>query len=195
MEEPPRKPDQLDALLARKRLSGPEYDFIAARVLDGVSRGARIRRVALYAAPALAAALVIAIVLPGSDGLRAKGAHTRAPALEIACAIGGASSCPRGAVLTFRVEDAIEGGYLHAWAEPGAGGERVWYFSGPEAVPVEAGRGLHVLRRGARIVAGQAPGRYAVRLVLARERLDREALLDRPRAVLADVTVPLEVTP
>src|SRR5687768_8824056 len=114
MQEPPRKPDQLDVLLARKRLSGPEYDLIAARVLDGASRGARARRVALYAAPTLAAAaaLVVALVLPRSDGMRAKGARTATPALEIACAIGGASSCPRGALLTFRVEDAPAAGYL-----------------------------------------------------------------------------------
>src|SRR5690242_7880096 len=118
MQEQPRKPDQLDALLARTRLSGPEYEFIAARVLDGVSRGARAKRLALYVAPALAAAaaLVVALTLPDSDELRAKGARTAAPALEVACAGGGASSCPSGALLTFRVEDAAAPGYLHAWA-------------------------------------------------------------------------------
>jgi hypothetical protein len=195
LEPPPREPDELDALLARKRLSGPEYDFIAARVLDQASRPARAKRVALYALPALAAAAVLALaILPGTDdGLRPKGASSTQPALELVCGSGTPGSCPQGELLTFRVEDVRKSGYLHAWAEPAGGGERVWYFEGTRAVPVEARSGPQVLRRAVRIGDQQPPGRYRIRLVLAAAPLDREALLQHTGDALADTTTWLEV--
>ena len=195
LEPPPRQPDDLDVLLAQKRLSGAEYDAIAQRVLAQAGRPARTRRIALYAAPILAAAAALLLVLlPRTDGLRSKGVQGPGTGLELLCGSGQLDRCEQGQLLTLRVEDVAAPGYLHAWAEPVAGGERIWYFAGDSAVPVTPKPGPQLLDRAVRVGAQHAPGQYRVHMVLAPARLERDALLGATDSAWTAVTTSLEIS-
>ncbi len=149
---------------------------------------------------AAAAAVVLLVPRPESDGLRPKG--RAAAALEVACVGGTLAACPRGATLVFSVAlDPGHAGYLAAWAEPRAGGERIWYFSAETETPhvsgeaADTGDGVAVLKRGIRLGPEHAPGTYDVRLVVTAEPATRAALLGAGApAPLGAAEFPLEVS-
>jgi hypothetical protein len=205
-----RKTDRIDTLLARGRLSGPAREEILERVLVASAGEAAAsvpwwrRPMVSFGLPALAAAAaLLVLVRRPDDGLTAKGAPVVEPALEVACATEGPSaapaasavSCATGQNLAFRVEDATEDGFLTAWAEPVAGGERVWYFVGDGAAPVVAHPGVQTLRRAVRLGAEQPPGAYRVHLLLSVRPLSREDALGQRGDVASRAIVPLEVRP
>jgi hypothetical protein len=187
-----REPDDLDALLARGRLGGPERERIAKRVVGETARKRRVWPALVAGTSALAAAAALLLVLGGpSDGLRPKGSEASA-ALDVVCTIGDLHRCPRGGTLAFSIEGATEPTFVHAWAEQ-AGHERVWYFAGGDAVRTDPQR--RVLERG--VVVDADPGMLRVHVVVARKQLSRETLL-RPEAnaeVVHAAIVEIEVTP
>lgn len=121
--------NELDRLLAKGKLGGPRADKVLDRLMKE-RRAARRRRLAvIWGGPLLAMAAVLVFMLrPTSDGFRARG-DGEGPVIEVTCKDGSANRCPSGGTLVFRVDGAVAGGFLAAWAEPAGGGKRVWYFA------------------------------------------------------------------
>src|SRR5262249_49600660 len=117
--------DELDRLLARGRLGGPRHE----RVLGKILAERRWRRRMLWAAPALAMAAALVLILrPPDGGFRARGGG-EGPVIQVTCKDGQLEACPKGGTLVFRVDGATAGNYLIAWAEPVGGGSKIWYFA------------------------------------------------------------------
>jgi hypothetical protein len=188
-----RKSDEIDHLLARGRMGGPAREEVLARVLDAQAPALAPwwrRAFAQYWAPVLAAAAILLFAIrPKDDRFTPKGAPSAGPALSVLCV----DACRPGSTLAFQVEDARAAAYLTAWAEPVAGGERVWYLEGTRA-PVDALAGMQTLKQAVRLGPSQPPGAYRVHLVLSAAPLSREVALGTHEAI-AEVVVPLEVTP
>jgi hypothetical protein len=91
----------------------------------------------------------------------------------------------------FRVSGAGDGGYLAAWAEPSAGGQRIWYLDGAR---VPANLEPQLLPVAVTLGAEQPPGHYQIHLVLTQKPLSRDDLLAAP-ATLASARAELEVKP
>jgi hypothetical protein len=197
--------DDLDALLAGGRLSGPARDRIFDKVAAEVAQESRPRArrrvwtVAMVAAGA-AAVLIVAPRLMTTrtpDGFRAKGG---APGLQldVACTGGTLGACPQGATLTFGAAGAPGSGVLSAYAEPlEPGHERIWYFSAEGESPLlTVGDGTAVARRAIRVGNEHAPGRYRVHVFLTPTPVSRTVLLaGGPPDALARLTVDLQVAP
>ena len=177
--------DELDRLLARGKLGGPGHDRIVQAVLAGRAReGRRWRRPALVSS-GLALALAAGVALFAvpdrvRDDLRAKGptAARPTPRLDVSCVGARLDACPVGATLLFATVGASPGGYLTAYAEPVAGGERIWYFSAEGRSPgVATSTGTEVAAEGVTVGAEHAPGEYRVRLWLTGRPVVRAAAL------------------
>jgi hypothetical protein len=183
--------DKIDDLLARGRLSGPRRERIFEEVDRRVRGGLRARSKFWIVAGPLALAAGLAILLRSQGDGRpepyaAKG--TSGSTLELACSGGELSSCPRGSKLMFRLQALPSSGFLHAYAEPLEGQERVWYYPTAANPPPYIEPGLAGQLMGQGIVIGQehAPGRYRVHLVVASTPLSREELLaPSPRNLIA----------
>jgi hypothetical protein len=205
--------DELDLLLAGGRLRGPAAERLRARVLDQSAaapprrRGARL---AISAVLVLGAAAVLPLMVaqrePGPpSGTRAKGAGdsaaTATPLIaEVACT-GAASAarlgtCPTGSRVSIAISGAPTGGYVGAYAEPVAGGPRIWYFSsedGPAALSESEGE-TRLASRSIVLGSEQPPGRYRVHVVLSSRPLGREEILDRGAAgAISRTVLPLDV--
>jgi hypothetical protein len=92
------------------------------------------------------------------------------------------------------------GGFLAGYAEPRAGGERVWYFSADSetpAVPAAAAEQTVAFERAIRIGPETPPGEYRVHLFLTRAPMPRSALLapGNPADILARREATLVVVP
>src|SRR5262249_8677096 len=128
------KPERLDELLARGNLSGPIRD----RILEGALRDAQITRPAWYGrrgvswgSSLLAAAALGVLALTfrhSSQSLRSKGMDGGAPVISLECTRGTADRCSQEGMLLFRIERADRLSYLSAYADPLAGGPKVWFF-------------------------------------------------------------------
>jgi hypothetical protein len=194
---------QLDSLLARGDLSGPESDRILETVLARRARRPLWRRL-LIPVGGLTLATVASLLFvvgplrdAGSSGFAARGGGTGPDDLDVACLNGSRSSCPKGATLLFAARAGAPSGYLAAWAEPVGGGERIWYFSADGESPriAAASTGAQPLTRGVRIGPEHAPGEYRVHLVLSAAPLRKtELLTPRPPGVLARQDLPLVIT-
>lgn len=199
---------QIDSLLARGDLSGPESDRILEQVLARRARGSGWRRVwiALGAGLSLAAAAAGVVLVGRGNGrpdgtsgqFAARGAAMNGAVadLQAACIGGSLTACPRGATLLFAVRGGSPGGHLSAWAEPAGGGERVWYFSADGESPRLPGTefGSQALSRGVQIGPEHATGAYAVHLLLSDRPLPQSALIGaHPPGVLAETTLALTV--
>jgi hypothetical protein len=119
------------------------------------------------------------------DGFRARG---RSAGAELAAFCDG--PCRVGGTLRFRINGATSGGYFEAWAER-SDGERIWYFSGDNAVPVPAQPGEQLVARAVVLGPEATPGHYRIHLVLSKTALDKAQLLDTHD----DTVVPVEVVP
>jgi hypothetical protein len=193
---------EIDALLARGGLAGPESDRILDEVLArrarrpwwrlGLTLGAGLGLLATAAA-----GLVIGL-RPGSSGFTPRGAAISGPAVEVVCLGGSLAACPAGATLLFAVRGGSSDGYLAAWAEPARpGGERVWYFSADQESPrlVASAQAAQALSRGVRIGPEHAPGLYRLHVVLSASPLFKAALANGvPAGVLAHEELTLTVT-
>jgi hypothetical protein len=181
---PPPSPE-LDRLLARGRLGGPARERILDAVLARTARPAPAwRRRALVvglaaAAPALMLLLVRAQRPGEGDALQPKGERAPAVQLDLRCSEGTLGACPQGATLLFGAVGAPAGGYLAAFAQPEAGGARIWYFSAEsEAPPLGSAQpGTRVATRGIRLGPEHAPGRYQVQVWLTAQPVPRAGLL------------------
>lgn len=205
MNDPPSDED-LDALLAGGRLSGPARDRIFDKVAAEVAREARPRarrRVWTFAMVAAGAAAIL-IVAPRlmttqpADGFRAKGGPgAAAMQLDVACIGGTLAACPQGATLTFAAAGAAGIGVLSAYAEPlDPGRERIWYFSAEGESPMlTVGDGTAVARQAIRVGSEHA-GRYRVHVFLTSAPVSQAVLLaGGPPDTIARLTVDLQVAP
>lgn len=194
MEPTNRAPsdDDLDMMLAGGRLGGPAKERIGDVLGDRVTpqrapffTRARNLLMAGMVLAAGAAALVVLLPRTGVDGFGAKGTGAEGPALEISCVGGSLAACPVGARLLFAVEGA-DSGFLAAWADPVAGGERVWYFSRDSQSPALAPiAGTQISPKAILLGPEHAPGEYRVHVLVTGEPLSRAELGQRFQAIAA----------
>jgi hypothetical protein len=176
--------DELDHLLAKGKLGSPRAEKVMDKLLAERRRSRRRRLVMVWGGPMLAMAAVLVFMLRGSDG----GFHARGdgegPVIEVTCKDGTADRCPAGGTLVFRVDGAIAGGFLAAWAEPAGGGKRVWYFASG-APRLMAQPETQVVPFGVQLGPEQAPGVWEIHALVA----DRPPPRDADGAVIKKLTV------
>jgi hypothetical protein len=199
---PGRSDNEIDALLAEGRFSGPTKDrvFEGALAEAGLERPAAPRSArapwkrrlgvtaALTAAAGLAALVVIPRFTTHDDPFRAKGAGAGLE-VDVTCA-GGAtaslSACPSGSTLVFSIEgDAPQGGFLEGYAEALPAGARIWYFSADgdaPAVPAHTAAGTLAFSKAIRVGPEHAPGEYRLALFVTRVPLTKAELISGTRA-------------
>jgi hypothetical protein len=180
---------QLDEILAKGSLGGPQYDRIFERVLErtatdkpAVSKAPR-RWIAIPGA-ALAAGLAFWLVLAGFRGsgeFTPKGLPVAATgAIEIGCTPSGPRVCRLGETLVFTVNAAIAPGYLGAYAERlgDPSGERIWYFpnSAGSSPVIPRGEGTVVVLDGIQIGNEHSPGDYRVTAWIATRPIQRSEI-------------------
>jgi len=196
------RPDPLDRLLGRGRLSGRAREDILA----GALRGAGVvqppwykRKVVLWGSPALACAAAVALMLglrAPTDEMRAKGQGRRA-VISVECGGVDPARCTRADKILFRAEGVPATSYLVAYGQLDGTGERVWFFpmaDGSEPVVV-AGDAPQIVREG--VNAGSLPsGRYEIHALLAPRPLSRnEVVSASDKDVIARRSTRLEVIP
>jgi hypothetical protein len=186
----PSSDDDLDALLAGGRLSGPVKDRIFENVANAVAREPRRRipRLVLGFAAVAAGVAAVVVIVPLAPWVRPRAAqHLRAkgdlaPAsvqLDVVCAGGTLAACPHGATLTFGASGGPAAGVLSAYAEPlDSRLERIWYFSAEGESPLlTVGGGTEVARRAVRVGPEHAAGRYRIHLFLTPAPVAQSVLL------------------
>jgi hypothetical protein len=142
-------------------------------------------------------AVVLLVARPRLDdgqwGAKGSGAQA-AVALDARCS--EQAVCRAGSTIVFSAFGARGDGYLGAYAQPVAGGERIWYFSAETDAPLVAAsaRSTQPAGRGVVVGAEHRPGVYQVHLFLSSAPLTQAVLLagDDPR-ILARAVVPLTV--
>ncbi len=176
--------DELDRLLSRGRLAQEDKQRVLRNVLASVPAPAAPARRPRWRWPAIAAlslsgALAVAVlwVRPsgetGSD-LREKGGSAGVPIIAMSCLGGSLGACPTGSRIAFWVEGGKQEPWVAtAYADPAAGGQRIWYLTNEE-VP-----------KAAVIGKEHAAGRYRVSVVLTRHPVGRTEIAKLP----ADVAV------
>jgi hypothetical protein len=193
-----RRSGQAHTLLSGGNLSGGQREEVLGRVLAGVEAPARWRRALAWAGGSMALAATAAFLLfvrPAGEP-RPKGAA--APIVRVDCEPGGLAACRQGGTLMFAVEGARPDARVAAWAEPTAGGERVWYFSGDGESPAVGDRTTDaILRRGIRVGPEHQPGAYRLTVLITETALPRAALLELAQqgGALATRTWSLTVVP
>jgi len=177
---------QLDEILAKGSLGGPEYDRILQRVLDRTAPSPRQRSFRLLgwlAVPAVAAAagwLMFAGTSHPPEFTVKSGAGTAAGAIDAACSPSGPRVCRYGEALVFTVNAAIASGYLGAYAErvgdPAAA--RIWYFpaGGRSAPAVEAGTGTVAVPDAIQIGSEHEAGLYRVTAWISAQPIDQSQI-------------------
>jgi hypothetical protein len=207
--------EDLQRLLARGRLGGPARERVLDRVLDKTAPARTRRRawlVPLVLALGSGVALLVLVIRPRPDdvvvvrprsdedrwrnarwGIKG-GATAAAVTLEARCAEG---ACRPGSTLLFSAFGAATPGYLEAYAEPAAGGGRIWYFSAETESPLVPASAQATQPAGRGIVIGpeHAPGTYQVHLFFCSAPLPQALLLQGtdPR-ILARAIVPVVIT-
>ncbi len=190
--------DELDFLLAQGRMPGPVKERILQRAMDAAvpkkppSWLVRMRfaLATLGAAAALAVGLLMVTPRTQEDGFKAKGSGKEAGgALSLECLGARLNACPQGATLMFVVGATPVAGFLVAYAEPEAGGERIWYFSKEDGSPAVPALQTLPLRQGIRIGPEHAPGRYRVHLVVASRALSRQERLQAKPELFKEAAV------
>lgn len=187
--------DEVDRLLSRGGL-GPEHK---QRLLQGVlatvqaspvpRQRPRWRWPALMAASLAGAVAVSALWARPSartePALREKGAASGGPVIAVSCLGGSLAACPTGSRIAFWLEGGRkEPGFVTAYADPVAGGERVWYLRN-DAVP-----------RAAVVGKEQPSGRYRVSAVLTKRPVERSDLANlTPGAVVTRASFDLVISP
>lgn len=177
----------LDYLLSRGRLSGPEKERVLDNVLRATAEPIGWRRVVRAATHkplgwlAVATMLAAGVIVPATwvlrqerpSGLRARGPDSAVALFEVGC-VGG---CAVGDILVIQVQGLSEPAVLAAWAE-GPQGQRIWYFPADdgEAPLLEATQEPVVVQRGIRLGPEHQPGRWRVQLLATRSRLDRDQI-------------------
>jgi hypothetical protein len=200
------KDPDLDALLARGALSGAARERVLSAVLDRVSPVKRrpwTQTAAVALLPALAAAAILVVVArigswarrgnPPIDDFQARGTTSAAPRVDASCTGGPMEACPKGSHLVFRTWPGAQPAFLAAFADPTAGGERVWYFSAESGSPqIERG----ALDQSVVIGPEHAVGQYVIHVVASLRPLTRNEAAQTPApSLLAAETISLGVVP
>jgi hypothetical protein len=170
---------ELDHLLSRGGLGGPQRDIILERVLASTAaerprfRWRNLLLAGLAVGSVTAGALVM--IRPADQGFRARGTELGA-SIDVACVGSTLAACPQGATLLFALSGASAGGYLGAYAIA-PDGSRIWYFSGEvEAPSIPLSDRTRAFTRGIRVGPEHRPGRYVVHVLLTRRPHSRERL-------------------
>jgi hypothetical protein len=187
--------DELDRLLSRGGLGQEQKRRMLGNVLASVEAAATPRRRSRWRWPAVAVlslsgAVAVAALWARPSGetrpdFREKGAPAAVPILAMSCLGGSLGACPAGSRLAFWLEGGPqEPGVITAYADPVAGGERVWYLTNEKAP------------RAALIGKEQPSGRYRVTVVLTRHPVARAELaaLDS-RGIITHANFDLVVSP
>ncbi len=175
--------DDLDGLLARGRLSGPQRDRILERVLEKTDSSRRFRlKHVLLAAPLVAAAAALILVVPKLRDRAEFSAKGRGGSLvEATCSEGPLSACPIGSTLFFRFDGLSEPAYVQAFATPSSPGEgeRVWYFptSSVPAPRLAANAASELLQKAVVVGPEHSANAYQITVVLSAQPLTRDDLL------------------
>jgi hypothetical protein len=178
--------DDLDQLLARGRLSGPQRDRVLDKVLvkTALPRRLRFKHVVL-AAPLVGAAAAL-ILLPkafstAGEGPEFSGKGSGGSRIEATCSGGPLSACPAGSTLVFRFDGVSRAAYVHAYATPlpPSAGERVWYFPTKGMAPPQLSGTApsEVLRKVVIVGPEHAASAYEITVVQSAEPLTREQVL------------------
>jgi hypothetical protein len=117
--------------------------------------------------------------------------------VSVECGGRAPGTCGRDDLILFRVEAVARQGFLAAYAEPTAGGERVWFFPQADgsAPVVAAGAEPQMLRQGV-AARSLSPGRYQIHIVISGRPLSKPEILSGAGPdVIAVRTAPLEVVP
>ncbi len=185
--------DKLDALLAQGRMSGPRRDQVLADALKKTQPARRRWAWMGFGSLSLVAAAAAVLFFMPTSPFRARGGQ--GAVMELGCVDGDLSGCATGSTLLFRVSGAKNGGFVTAWAEPAAGGERVWYFPTDVTPSPELAKQaeLQTLRQGVVLGAEQPSGSYVVHLLLTSAPLRRDEALAMPHKPLGQALVPLVV--
>jgi len=138
------------------------------------------------------AVLVLWLRAPGGAGgpdpdLRDKGAGADAPIIDVTCLGGSLGACPRGSRVAFSLDGGrAEAAFVTAYADPIAGGQRVWYLTNQpvDAAAAGASGSVRVVSKGALIGDEQPPGHYRVDVAVTRRAVDRA---DLPRLPPGDL--------
>jgi hypothetical protein len=178
--------EDLDRLLARGRLSGPQRDRVLEKVLAKTARprSLRLKYVALVAPlVAAAAALILLPKAPRTAGEESKfsGKGSAGSSVEATCSSGSLSACPVGSTLVFRFDGVSSAAYVHAYATPSppSAGERVWYFptSTVPAPRLVATVPAEVLRKAVVVGPEHSASAYQITIVLNAQPLTRDQVL------------------
>jgi hypothetical protein len=191
--------DDLDGLLARGRLSGPQRDRILERVLAKTKPSRRFRLKHVFLAAPVAAAAAASILLVSQFWNRAdfspKGGA--ASVIEVTCSEGPLSACPIGSTLVFRFDEVSTPAYVQAYATPSSSGEgeRVWYFptSSVPAPQLTAKTSSELLRKAVVVGPEHSASAYQITVALSAEPLARDDLLRGGSQVLHRETIQLGV--
>jgi hypothetical protein len=201
----PPSDDEIDYLLSRGKLGGSQRQRILDAALAASREGfwARWRGKLAWGAGGLAfatgaAALLLVLRTPpdGQAAFRVKGPGD-APAIVVSCLGAQLSACPSGSRVAFALEGGRDqGGFLTAYADRTAAGERVWYLTNEPVGAPPGDATPRVIRKAALIGDGQPPGRYRVHAIFSRGPIAREALAGlAPDHTLARVELELVVAP
>jgi hypothetical protein len=174
--------DDLDRLLARGRLSGPQRERILDRVLEATARPGRLRlKHVIVAAPLVAAAAALVLVSRQDEAPSFSPKGDKSSTIETTCSGGLLSACPIGSKLVFRFDGVSEPAYVQAYATPSPpnAGDRIWYFptSAVPAPQLTAHAESEVLQKGVLIGPEHSAGGYRITLVLSARPLTRDELL------------------
>jgi hypothetical protein len=202
----PKSDDEIDYLLSRGKLGGSQRQ----RILDKALAASRCpfwtrwgRHFAWGAGGLVLATGTAAFLLmfrAQGDGttaaFRVKGPGD-APLITVSCLGAEVRACPRGSKVAFSLDGGHDqGGFLTAYADPTAGGERVWYLNNEPVAAPQGEATPRVIRKAALIGDGQPPGAYIVHAIFSRHPVAREALAGLTSAdTLARVDVDLVVAP
>ena len=198
------KDSELDALLARGALSGPERERLLENVLDHVGsprRGLGAKTAFAILLPAAAAAVVWfggsrwRAKPQESDGAyEARGAAAQTVKVDAACTGGPLLACPRGSRLVFRGWPNARPSYLAAFADPSGGGERIWYFSSEGESPR---LGPETVDRAVVVGSEHTAARYSIHVVVSTRPLSRSEITASPpnASVIASETMDLGIVP
>jgi hypothetical protein len=205
--KPIRNNEELDSLLGRGSIGATRRDAVLETVLAQVRAETSARRrwrwpVAGLGTVAAAAALLFLMPRssqPDFSPFRAKGMAAKprqsTPSAAIECLGATLEACPMGSLLVVRAAGVR--GYVSAWAEPVAGGEKVWYFSADTHTPlIDASlTASAAASRAVKIGPEHIAGTYVVELRVTERPMTRADLLRIPAsAALASGRVPLTVT-
>jgi hypothetical protein len=143
----------------------------------------------LWLAPLVAAAVLL-LVRPA--GFRFKAGGGEAPRFELVCAdaVGSAVQCLRSELLYFWFPGATEHLFLSAYAEPMAGGDRVWFFPNASTPWAELTKGPGPKAASNAVMLEEVPpGQYTVHAWLSHEPLEQAHVERGQRLRVVSLTV------